>query len=147
MTAQIEAEDFDNGADGVAFHNVGKKKHTLYRRTAVELLSSTDDGGGYYVGSTRRGEWLEYSVKVGAAGKYTFQSRVQSVGKGGAFHVEVDGRNVSGRLAIANKSAQWQTISKRNISLTAGKHVVRVVFDSVTAKKSAGNFNWFSFAR
>jgi hypothetical protein len=99
------------------------------------------------VGSTRRGEWLEYTVKVPAAGKYTFEGRFQSVGKGGAFHVEVDGKNVSGRLSIPGKSTQWQTISKSNISLSSGKHVVRIVFDGATAKKSAGNFNWFSFTR
>jgi hypothetical protein len=147
VTAQIEAEDFDKGADGISFHNVGRKKHTTYRKTAVELLGASDDGGGYYVASTRRGEWLEYTVKVAKAGKYTFEGRFEAVGKGGAFHVEVDGTNVSGRLSIPNKSAQWQTISKPNISLTTGKHVVRIFFDGATGTKSAGNFNWFQFER
>ncbi|HEV8292007.1 MAG TPA: carbohydrate-binding protein, partial [Tepidisphaeraceae bacterium] len=75
--------------------------------------------------------------------------RFQPVGRGGAFHVEVDGRGVSGRLSIPNggKNAAWKTISKSNISLTSGKHVVRIFFDSATSKKSAGNFNWFKFVR
>jgi hypothetical protein len=149
VTSQIEAEDFDNGGEGISFHNLGRKKHTIYRRTAVELLAANDDGGGYYVGSIKRGEWLEYTAKVATAGLYTFQGRFQSVGKGGAFHVEVDGRDVTGRLSIPNggKNAKWTTINKRNVSLTSGKHVVRVFFDSATSKKSAGNFNWFKFVR
>ncbi|HEV8290466.1 MAG TPA: S8 family serine peptidase, partial [Tepidisphaeraceae bacterium] len=51
VTSQIQAEDFDNGGEGIAFHNVGKRKRTVYRRTPVELLAASDDGGGYYVGS------------------------------------------------------------------------------------------------
>jgi hypothetical protein len=149
VTSRIEAENFDNGGEGVSFHNAGRKKHSLYRRTTLELLASTDEDGGFVVGGTKRGEWLEYTVNVGAAGMYTFQGRFQSVGKGGAFHVEVDGNDVTGRLGIANggKNGGWKTISKRNVSLTSGKHVVRVFFDGVTSKKSAGNFNWFKFAR
>jgi len=149
VTDRIQAEDFDNGGEGISFHNMGRKKHGVYRRTSVELLTATDDGGGYFVGSTKRGEWLEYTVNVGTAGVYTFQGRFQVVGKGGAFHVEVDGKNVTKRMGIpsAGKNAQWQTVSKRNITLSSGKHVVRIVFDGITAKKSAGNFNWFQFVR
>jgi len=149
VTSRIEAEDFDNGGEGISFHNAGRRKHTTYRPTTVELLGADDEGGGYYVGSTRRGEWLEYTVKVGKAGMYTFQGRFESVGNGGAFHVEVDGEDVSGKVAIPNggKSAQWKTVNKEDISLASGKHVVRIFFDSATSKNSAGNFNWFKFVR
>jgi len=148
ITSRIEAENFDNGGEKVSFHNVSRRKQTTYRRTPVELLSASDDGGGYYVASTRRGEWLEYTVNVPESRAYTFQGRFQSSAKGASFHVEVDGRNVTGRLAIPNggKNAHWKTISKRNISLTSGRHVVRIFFESATSKKSAGNFNWFKFA-
>jgi subtilisin family serine protease len=147
ITSRIEAENFDGGGEKISFHNVSRRKQTTYRRTPVELLASTDDGGGYYVASTRRGEWLEYTVNVSESRAYTFQGRFQVTGKGAAFHVEVDGRDVTGRLAIPNggKNAQWKTISKRNISLTSGRRVVRIFFDSATSKKSAGNFNWFQF--
>ena len=149
VTSTIQAEDFDNGGEGISFHNASHKRRNIYRRTPVELFSAADDGGGYYVGSIRRGEWLEYTVNVPASGLYTFQGRFQPAGDGAAFHVEVDGDNVGGKISIpgGGKSAAWETISKRNISLSSGKHVVRIFFDSAAAKKQVGNFNWFKFTR
>ena len=149
VTSTIQAEDFDNGGEGISFHNMSHRKHGLYRRTPVELFSAADDGGGYYVGAIRKGEWLEYTVKVAKAGLYTFQGRFQPVGSGAAFHVEVDGTDVTEKLSIpsSGKNAKWTTISKANVSLTAGKHVVRIAIDSTAGRKQAGNFNWFKFTR
>jgi hypothetical protein len=149
VTSTIQAEDFDNGGEGISFHNNSHHKHTLYRSTPVELFSASDDGGGYYVGNVRKGEWLEYTVKVAKAGRYSFQGRFQPIGRGAAFHVEVDGNDVTGKLNIPNsgKNAGWRTISKGNISLTAGTHVVRIAFDTNSGRKQVGNFNWFKFTR
>jgi len=148
-TSTIQAEDFDNGGEGISFHNNSHRKRGLYRRSPVELFSASTDGGGYYVGSIRRGEWLEYTVKVSTSGLYTFQGRFQPAGSGASFHVEVDGNDVTGKLNIpsSGKNAAWKTISRKNVSLSAGKHIVRIAFDSTAAKKQAGNFNWFKFAR
>ena len=57
----IQAENFDEGASGVAYFdttagNTGGK----YRTTDVDLESTTDVGAGYNVGRTRPGEWLKY---------------------------------------------------------------------------------------
>ncbi len=149
VTSTIQAEDFDNGGEGISFHNTSHKRRNIYRRTPVELFSAADDGGGYYVGTIRREEWLEYTVKVGTSGLYTFQGRFQPVGSGAAFHVEVDGSNVTGKISIpaGGKSANWMTVSKSNVSLSSGKHVVRIFFDSTAGRKQAGNFNWFKFTR
>jgi hypothetical protein len=87
-------------------------------------------------------------VNVATSGLYTFQGRFQSAG-GAAFHIAVDGSDVTGKISIptGGKSANWKTISKPNISLSAGKHVLRIFFDSTAGKKRAGNFNWFKFSR
>jgi hemin uptake protein HemP len=148
ITSRIEAEDFDDGGEGISFHNTSRKNRNGYRRTPVELTSTRDTKGGFYVGSTRKSEWLEYTVSVPESALYTFQGRFQSAGRGAAFHIEFDGEDVSGRISIPDggRKAKWKTISKGNISLTSGRHVMRIVFDSTTSKKLAGNFNWFKFA-
>ena len=55
-----------------------------------------------------------------------------SAGPGGAFHVEVDGIDVTGPMMVPNTGGwqTWQTISRPGIPLTAGPHVLRVVFDT-----------------
>jgi hypothetical protein len=149
VTSRIEAENFDNGGEGIAFHNSSRKTRNVYRRTPVELGATRDKGRGFHVGGIRRGEWLEYTVNVQTAGLYNFQGRFQPVGRGASFHIEVDGADVSGRIGIPNggKNSKWRTISKNNVTLSAGRHVLRIVFDSATTNKLAGNFNWFRFIR
>ncbi|HEV8608407.1 MAG TPA: S8 family serine peptidase [Tepidisphaeraceae bacterium] len=149
INSRIEAENFDNGGEGISFHDTSHRKRKLYRSTPVELRASKDTGAGYYVDLTRRGEWLEYTVRITAAGKYNLQSRVQSAGSGGSFHVEFDGADKTGAINIADsgRQARWKTITTRGLSLAAGRHVMRVFFDSVTSKRIAGHFNWFKLIK
>jgi alpha-L-fucosidase len=141
----IEAEDFDKGGEGVAFHNpVSGNGGKVYRPDNIAIAATTDPGGGYYVGSTKTGEWINYTVNVSNNTKYTFDLRVRALAGGGAFHVSVDKVNRSGTInvpAVGWKS--WTTISTAAISLTAGKHVVRLVIDRTPAgAASAVDFNW-----
>ena len=60
-----------------------------YRSNAVDIKAATDTGGGYLVGWTAAGEWLNYTVSVATAGTYALDVRVASSGVGGTFHLEV----------------------------------------------------------
>jgi hypothetical protein len=144
----IQAEDFDNGGEGVAYHdtdtaNLGGNN---YRSgTGVDVESSS--GGGRDVGIVRPGEWLGYTVSVATAGTYDLQLRVASQGAGGRFHVEVDGVDKTGQLTVPNtgKWQTWTTITKSGVSLTAGTHVVRLKMDSAGSLGYVGNFDWLRF--
>jgi hypothetical protein len=145
----IQAEDFDNGAAGVAYKdqtvaNDGKQ----YRNTQVDIEKSADSGGGYNVGYMKQQEWLNYTVNVTKAGRFNIDTRIASLYNNSAFHVEVDGRNVTGSVKFANTGSfqKWTTIRKSGISLTAGKHVVKLVIDSTGGHKFAGNVNWIKFS-
>jgi hypothetical protein len=94
---------------------------------------------------TRAGEWLKYSVQVDTAAAYTLDIRVANVGVGGRFHVEVDGVDKTGAIAVPDTSGWqvWQTISAAGIQFAAGPHVIRVVFDVAGTSGGVGNYNWF----
>nr|MBA2301465.1 hypothetical protein [Acidobacteriota bacterium] len=65
----IEAENFDNGGSGVAYVDTGGgNSGEQYRATDVDIERSSDADGGYNVGWVEGGEWLQYTVSVGAAG-------------------------------------------------------------------------------
>src|SRR5437764_358874 len=90
------------------------------------------DGGGYFVGWTQPGEWLNYTVSVAATGNYTLNFRLASAVLGGSFHINVDGINVTGKLLVPN-TGDWNTyviLSKYNVHLTAAQHVLQLVFDT-----------------
>ena len=147
LPATIPAANFDNGGEGVAYHdsesaNLGG----AFRATGVDLQATTDTGGGYNVGWTHAGEWLNYTISVPASGNYDLGVRVADGAQGGTFHIEVDGSNLSGALTIPYTGG-WQnyvTIGKSGIALPAGTHVLKLVFDANGAYGFAGNLHWIS---
>ncbi len=144
----IQAEDFDNGGEGVAFHDVDSINigGSTYRGTSG--VDVQDMNGGKFVGFTHAGEWLEYSMNVAKAGSYDFSARVASYKPGGTFHIEVDGKNVTGTLTVPSSGGwqSWTTIGKAKITLAAGKHVIRIKMDTEGRLGYVGNFDYFQFA-
>jgi hypothetical protein len=146
LPGTIEVENFDRGAEGVTYHDTTPANVTgLYRPDAgVDLDVSKDTGGGYFVRSTQAGEWLEYTVDVAASGPYTLEARVASLGAGGTFSVSLDGRDVTGAIAVPDTGGwqNWQTVSKTGVPLSAGKHVIRLNMLTIGRSGVTGNFNW-----
>jgi carbohydrate binding protein with CBM35 domain len=142
VTSTIQAEDYDTGGEGVAFHDSDTTNSGgQYRTDSVDIGATTDTGGGFNVGWTNATEYLKYSVTAASAGTYTLNMRVASAAAQ-TFHVEVDGTNVSGTMNVNTGGWQnWTTATKAGVNLTAGAHVVKVVFDSGNM-----NLNWFRFA-
>ncbi|MEQ1727807.1 MAG: carbohydrate-binding protein, partial [Vicinamibacterales bacterium] len=138
----VQAEDFDNGGEGVAHHDAdATNAGGAYRTGGIDLESASE--GGYDVGWVTAGEWLGYSVKVQTAGSYLFEARVAAPSQGGTFHVEAGGVNVTGSLSIPSTGSwqTWTTIAK-TMTLAAGPQQFRVVFDA-PGPAAFGNFNWF----
>jgi len=142
----IDAEDFDLGGEGVAYHDTtAGNKGGAYRATDVDVQPTTDVGGGYNLGWTKTGEWVKYTVNVATTGTYTLETRLANVGTGASFHVEVDGADRTGPIAIPDTGSwnTWRTIATTGIPLTAGIRVLRVVFDSMASGGAVAGFNWF----
>jgi len=80
------------------------------------------------VNNIETGEWLEYTINVAAAGAYTIELHVSSELASSRFHVEIDGVNVTGSIAVPN-TGWWGTfafVGASGVNLTAGQHVLRV---------------------
>jgi hypothetical protein len=147
LPGTIQAVNFDEGGSGAAYYDTtAGNKGGVYRSTDVDIGPVA--GGGYYVGWTRPGEWLTYTVNVGASGTYTLSVRVANMGTGATFRVEVDGTDRTGARSVPDTGGWdiWQTITVPGIELTAGQHVVRVVhLTGTTATGGVGNYRDFTF--
>jgi hypothetical protein len=163
VPGKIEAEDYDIGGEGVAYHDTTLgNQGGEYRSDDVDIGSTTDVGGGHNVGWIEEGEWLEYTVDVASTGLYDIQVRVASaldrtisetlpvigtiswtVPLTRALHVEFDGTDVSGPMAFVATGGwqNWASVFARRIPLTGGQHVMRIAMDS-----GGLNVNWVSFA-
>ena len=130
----IEAENFDRGGEGVAYHDVvaGNAGGQYRASEEVDIVTSSDSaGGGYVVNNFQTGEWLAYTVNVAGSGQYDVELRASSAFSTSAFHVEIDGQNVTGRVSVPN-TGNWpnfQWLGKTRVSLTAGTHVMKVFAD------------------
>ena len=150
LPGTIQAEDFDAGGEGVAYHDLsaGNILTGTYRDGDVDIEPSTDAGGGFNVGSAKAGEWLEYTVDVPAAGTYLAEFRVAAdAGYGGAFHLEFEGTDKTGPLTFPATGGwqAWQTVGKP-VTLSAGRQVMRLSFDAANdGGGDVGNVNWLRF--
>jgi hypothetical protein len=148
-TQLIQAEDFDLGAEGAAYHDADSSNRAgAYRTTGVDVGYTNDNGPAIGVGYTQPGEWLNYTVNVTQAGAYQFDVRAASQGSGGMFHMEVDGKDVTGEVTVPDTGSwsDWRTIETPASQLDAGTHVVRLVMDSAGPSGAIGNFDWFAIA-
>jgi hypothetical protein len=127
----IQAEDFDVGGEGVAFHDVdGTNQGGVHRTGGVDIAGGHD--GGTIVGWTKAGEWLEYTVNVATAGNYTLEARVSSWDSSGKFHVEFNGVDKTGSIVMPlgdMKTVTWKTLTK-TVNLTAGQQVMKIALDA-----------------
>jgi hypothetical protein len=146
----VQAENYDTGGESIAFHDTTPNNQGGAYRTGVGdgVDIETLSGGGFAVDYAHATEWMKYTVNVATAGTYTFDAHVADYGAGAAFHVEVDGVNVTGSLGIPNTGSftKFTDVLKSGVNLTAGKHVIRFVWDANSQFGYAGNLDWFRFA-
>jgi hypothetical protein len=144
LPGTIQAENFDKGGSGVAYNDTTSSNQGGQYRTseAVDIEATSDTGGGYDIGWTAPGEWLNYTVNVATAGTYTIEARVAASGAGGTFHIEANGVDKTGPMTIPNTGGwqSWTTISKSDVSLGAGSQIWRLVIDSTGTV--VGNINY-----
>jgi hypothetical protein len=137
----LEAENFDRGGEGVGYHdNTPANQGGEFRQggeyrpqEGVDLFVSPDPlDGGYVVSFFENGEWLGYTIDVPRSGDYQIELRVVTSGfPDTAFHVEVDGVDVTGSVVLPDtgpiNSYQW--LGRTTIPLAKGKRFLKIVSD------------------
>jgi hypothetical protein len=146
----IQAEDYNIGGEGVAYHDSDTRNRGFYRGDeAVDALANQDSDKSPVVAWTAVGEWLRYTVEVSETGYYGVDVRAANVGAGASLYVEVDGVRQVPQLAIGNTGDYYvyTTTATSGISLTAGLHVLTIGFAPKPGQSGTGNINWLRFVR
>jgi|688.fasta_scaffold301485_2 hypothetical protein len=146
----IEAEHFDLGGEGQAYHDrTDRNEGAAYREpTGVDIEKRADASNGHGIGWTRQGEWLVYAVEVAKPGTYSLEIPVASQGPGGVFHVEFDGVDVTGPLQVPDTGGwdRLQVIGRDGITLRAGAARMRLVMDADGAVPSVADIDCLRFS-
>ena len=136
----IEAEHYDLGGEGCAYHDTtaGNSGNVL-RTDGVDLQAASE--GGHNIGWVAAGEWLRYTVNVTAAGQYTLELRMAATAAGRPRRVDgVDGDRQHLPIPNTGNYQTYATITSRSVTLAAGVQVLQVLFNP-----SSQNLTWISF--
>jgi hypothetical protein len=131
LPGTFEAENYDNGGEGVAFHELsaGNSGGAYRPSEAVDIVGSGNASGGFAITNFQSGEWVSYTVNVATTGNYTMQIHEATTASNAAFRVEIDGRNVTGSLDMPNtgSTSTYRWTAMQAVSLAAGTHQVKIV--------------------
>jgi endoglucanase Acf2/PKD repeat protein len=134
----IEAEHYDVGGEGIAYHDVDANNQFYRSGEGVDL---SGDGGSIHVNWIVAGEWIEYTFEVEEAGTYQFTPYVATVPGFGNFRLFIDNEDISGKKAVTGTGSfiNWKTISIAPVYLDKGIHIMRYEFDTDTDSEKK---NW-----
>lgn len=131
-TLRFQAEAADTFLDTTP-GNAG----TYYRDGDLDI-GRLPTGSGWYIGWTEPGEWIQFKEVWLACGTYRFTARLSGV-PGQRVHLEVDGQSLGPvDLIRGGSGAAWQLQHLGIASLSAGRHDLKLVFDT-----GGTNLDWF----
>ena len=141
VPALIQAENFDNGGEGVAYHDVDANNIGLAYRPSegVDIEPSNDQGFDVYW--MVAGEWLEYTINVPSDTLYDVIPYVATVPGFGNFRIFINNVDVSGKRQVLNTGGwqNWQPITISNVPLQAGIQILRIEINTDYASEIS---NW-----
>ena len=118
-TTTIPAEDYDNGQEGMAYHDTtaetgnggGYRTSAKHNSDAVDIVESDGDWHVWM----EAGEWMDYTIDVRVGGFYDVRALT---GGGGVYRVDFDGIRSTGNVSEGTGG---------RVYLTQGVHVMRFV--------------------
>lgn len=119
--ATLQAEDFDNGGEGVAYHDNDASNNGGAYRTGVGVDIETCGAGGYDVGWTSAGEWMKYTCNV-SGGTYNITLYAASPNSGTQTVKLYQDDMLKAAFTVPNTGG-WQTyqaITVNGVSLSTG---------------------------
>lgn len=136
VPGRVEAETVRDNYDTTTTN----RHDAICSSTSLDSELTSDVGGGCNVSHTQPGEWTEYEVIAEQAGTYTATLRAATDRSNVAMHMEVDGVDVSGSVAVPKLG--WQKFVNLPVTLTLseGSNVFRVYYDTGWA-----NLNYIDF--
>jgi hypothetical protein len=130
--SSAEAEDFDYGGEGVAYHSsYSINPGGAYRPNEGIGIEgpNANTGGTYNVGYFHAGDWMNYTIHVDQAGPYLLNLHASSAAAGTA-HLSFDGVP-SGQITVSNTGG-WGNYKDFTtpVTLAAGTQVMTVWEDT-----------------
>jgi hypothetical protein len=133
IPGKIECENYDVGGNEFAYYDTDAGSNVdpapdFRTDEDVDIETCADTGGGYNLGWTVAGEWLEYTVNVTKSGTYDIVLRASTDGDGKTISLSADGVSLANDVAVTNTAGwqEWTDITIPDIELQSGEQVLRL---------------------
>lgn len=150
VTGAIEAEQFDQGGQGIAYSSGAANPPNDYRVTGLAIEPCNDLGGGYCLTRLKQGDWVQYTFVVQAPGYYTFEARLAPCtadASGATWEFEIAQANgaapyLSEPLTVAVDG--WHNVGTSGVYLPAGTNTFKLRMLQNGTDGFVGRFNYIS---
>lgn len=131
----LQAENFDGGGEGFTFHDSDTKNEGVSYRSDGGGVDIVSGNGGYAIGYTNSGEWLEYTVDVQEEGYYGYKAWASSGTTNSGFSLSLADNGALTTLIepvtvpciTQNSWDKYSVIEGKCVAkFPAGKHVLRL---------------------
>ena len=141
IPGMVQAENYDLGGEGVAYHDVNANNIGLAYRPNEGVDIEASSTQGYDVYWMVAGEWLEYTINVPADSVYDIIPYVSTVPGFGNFRIFVNNIDVSGKRFVTNTGGwqNWAPIPVSGVRLNAGTQILRIEINTDVASERK---NW-----
>lgn len=131
LPVKIEAEDFDKGSEGIAYHDVDAGNTGKAYRLNTDVDIEAWPNNQFALGYVETGEWVEYTINVPQTKKYDIFLSVSSKLQGGIVHILVDGTDISGPVATPGTGGWgvFQYLWVPQLEFPGGEHVMRIFIE------------------
>lgn len=131
LPVKIEAEDYDEGGEGYAYSDSDDiNEGDGYRKDGVDIVDNKN--GGYAIGYTTSGEWLEYTIEVANDTEFGIEAMASNGNNDFGIEILADEKKLT--TLTGSKTSDWDTytkvVSKSKVPLTKGKHILKVLFNT-----------------
>jgi hypothetical protein len=141
----IPAVEYDLGRQGYAYYDKdsasymytpgvntrGNRGH-CFRNDGVDIQAATGNSVyPYYIFSIEDGEWLQYTIQVARAGRYTVRLSIAAETDSARLTLQVNETAVATGVAVplTGGAENWQTMELKNIPLNKGTTRLRIRAD------------------
>lgn len=131
----LEAENFDKGANGVAYSDTDDKNDGGKYRTDVGVDIGSIATNEYFVGWTTAGEWLDYTVKVEESQLMAWSAKVSSAMTGASIRIYMGNTDITGNIPVPQSAnSDWSVYNevkgRTKVAMPVGTYKLRLVIES-----------------
>ncbi|MFW6348185.1 MAG: glycosyl hydrolase, partial [Cyclonatronaceae bacterium] len=134
VPAKIEAENYDEGGQDVAYYDVEENNIGGAYRPDEGVDITAGGSNGFNVYWMVDSEWLEYTIEVPEEGTYDIVPYLTTVPGFGHFRILVNNVDVSGTIDVPATGSwdNWTAFPVENVELSAGTKLLRFEVGSET---------------